>query len=274
MKAKFTFSIVLVAILSLLFSSNVQSNSYTGNSDLFLILKNNGTIPFDGYLKIRIQMDVPTSSTLEVTPANSPIFNSLVENYKVGSCKDGKVDVDIIIRGGSLKPYFQAQQGNGADVRIKIFTCDIITVDNISGVHQASGNGNNYSAARITKITALQGSEESNIQGISAAVGINVEAIRSEAVDGNSVVSSKSTGEIVLYPNPVTEGNLFIKGNDALVNGTLTIHNTLGATVLSTSVTSDQQVLEIPVDKLSKGVYYARIQTTSGLVIKKFNVTR
>lgn len=274
MKANSTFSVMLVAILSLLFSANVHSNSYTGNSDLFLILKNNGTVPFDGDLKVRIQMDVPTSSTLQVTPANSPIFNNIVESYKVGACKDGKVDVDIIIRGGSLKPHFQAQQENGADVRIKIFTCDIITVDNISGVHQASGSGNNYSAARITKITAVNGSEETNIQGISSAIGLNVETIRNEAVEADAVGASKSTGEIVLYPNPVTEGNLFIKGNDALVNGTLTIHNALGATVLSTAVNAEQSVVEIPVEKLSKGVYYARIQTTSGLVIKKFNVTR
>lgn len=274
MKAKSTFSVMLVAILSLLFSANVQSNGYTGNSDLFLILKNNGTIPFDGDLKVRIQMDVPTSSTLEVTPANSPVFHNVVESYKVGSCKDGKVDVDIIIRGGSLKPLFQAQQGSGSDVRIKIFTCDIITVDNISGVHQASGDGNNYSAARITKITTAENFEDTNVHGMSTAIGLNVEAIRNEPIQSEPIVTNKSNAEVVLYPNPVTDGNLFIKGNDILVNGTLSIHNALGATVLSTSVSSDQQVLEIPVDKLSKGVYYARIQTTSGLVIKKFNVTR
>lgn len=270
MKANSTFSVMLVAILSLLFSANVQSNSYTGNSDLFLVLKNNGSIPFDSDLKIRIQLDVPESSTLEVSPANSPIFNNIVESYKVGSCKDGKVDVDIIIRGGSLRPMFDANQG-GSDVRIKIFDCDIITVDNISGVHQATGNGNNYSAARVTKITALQGSGDSNLQGMSLAIGINAETIRTEAVQADGLILNK---EVVLYPNPVTEGSLFIKGNDVLVNGMLTIHNALGATVSSTLVKADQSVIEIPVDKLSKGVYYARVQTTSGLVIKKFNVTR
>jgi hypothetical protein len=273
MKVKSTFSVMLVAILSLIFSANVQSNSYTGNSDLFLVLKNNGTIPFNGNLKVRIQMDVPTASTLEVTPANTPVFHNVVESYKVGSCKDGKVDVDIIIRGGSIRPMFQANQG-GSEVRIKIFDCDIITVDNISGVHQASGNGNNYSAARVTKITAIEGSEESNLEGMSAAVAVNVEAIRTESLQGESVVSNKPTAEVVLYPNPVTDGVLFIKGNDVLVDGTLTVHNALGATVVSIMVTSDQSILEIPVDKLSKGVYYARIQTSSGLVIKKFNVTR
>ena len=129
-------------------------------------------------------------------------------------------------------------------------------------------------AARITKITSAQDSEESNIQGMSSAIGLNVEAIRNEVVQAEPVLPNKSVAEVVLYPNPVTDGSLFIKGNEILVNGTLTIHNALGATVSSITVTSDEQLLEIPVDKLSKGVYYARIQTLSGLVIKKFNVTR
>jgi hypothetical protein len=109
---------------------------------------------------------------------------------------------------------------------------------------------------------------------MSTAIAVNVEAIRTESLQGESVVSNKPTAEVVLYPNPVTDGVLFIKGNDVLVDGTLTVHNALGATVVSIMVTSDQSILEIPVDKLSKGVYYARIQTSSGLVIKKFNVTR
>jgi hypothetical protein len=78
----------------------------------------------------------------------------------------------------------------------------------------------------------------------------------------------------VLFPNPVSDGILNIKGNDLLVAGAVTIHNAIGATVASIKITGEEQVVQCTLENLSKGVYYARINTNSGLVIKKFNVIR
>lgn len=268
MKAKSTFSAMLLAILSMLFSATVQAN----NSDLYLILRNDGSIPTDRDFKVVVQLNIPQSSTLQISPANSQVFSDVVGSFKTGSCKDGKVDVDIIIRGGSLKPIINAGIEQD-EIKLKLFVCEVITVDNISGVYQASGNGNSSNVARIIRTSVDAASENEGNSGISAIPTLNQNSIRAE-LSSASVLNTKSTGEVVLFPNPVSDGFLNIKGNDALIAGPLSIHNALGATVTSIVVFEGEQMLQIPVDKLAKGVYYVRLQTVSGLVIKKFNVTR
>jgi hypothetical protein len=269
MKAKSTFSAMLLAILSMLFSATVQAN----NSDLYLILKNDGSIPTDRDFRVVVQLNIPQSTFLQVSPANTQAFGDVVGSFKTGSCKDGKVDVDIIIRGGSLKPIINAGI-NEDEIKIKLFVCEVITVDNISGVYQASGSGNASNVARVLKTSVDVSSESEGTSGISSIPILGQNAIRAELFSSAASSNAKSTAELVLFPNPVTDGFLNIKGNETLVAGVLSIHNALGATVSTVMVSEGEQLLQIPVDKLAKGVYYARVQTVSGLVIKKFNVTR
>jgi len=273
MKFKSTFSVMLATILSLLFSVTVQAENYTSNSELFIILKNNGSIPMDRDFHLMIQIDVPQSSTLQLSPNNPLVFNDLVESFKTGSCKDGKVDVDIIIRGGSIKPIINGNTSD-EDIKIKLFVCEVITVDNISGVYQASGSGNAGHAARVLKTTAEVQANIEDSNGISSIPVIDQSSIRAELIPTASVTNIRTSDELVLFPNPVSDGILNIKGNDLLVAGAVTIHNALGATVASIKITGEEQVVQCTLENLSKGVYYARINTNSGLVIKKFNVIR
>jgi len=273
MKFKSTFSVMLATILSLLFSVTVQAENYTSNSELFIILKNNGSIPMDRDFHLTIQIDVPQSSTLQLSPNNPLVFNDLVESFKTGSCKDGKVDVDIIIRGGSIKPIINGNTSD-EDIKIKLFVCEVITVDNISGVYQASGSGNAGHAARVLKTTAEVQANTGDSNGISSIPVIDQSSIRAELIPTASVTNVRTSDELVLFPNPVSDGILNIKGNDLLVAGAVTIHNALGATVASIKITGEEQVVQCTLENLSKGVYYARINTNSGLVIKKFNVIR
>ena len=273
MKFKSTFSVTLATILSLVFSATIQAANYTGNSDLFIILKNNGSIPMDRDFHLTIQIDVPQSSTLQLSPSNPLVFDNVVGSFKVGSCKDGKVDVDIIIRGGSLKPIINGNTSD-EDVKIKLFVCEVITVDNISGVYQASGSGSSGHAARVLKTTTQVEVNSGESNELSSIPLVDQNAVRAELFSAEATTRNRIPEDVVLYPNPVTDGILYVKGNDILVAGVVTIHNALGATVASMTITGDEQVVQCPLENLSKGVYYARINTNSGLVIKKFNVIR
>lgn len=273
MKFKSTFSAMLVAILSLVFSATIQAANYSGNSDLFIILKKDGTVPMDRDFHVTIQIDVPQSSTLQLSPSNPLVFDNVVGSFKTGSCKDGKVDVDIIIRGGSLKPIINGNTSD-EDVKIKLFVCEVITVDNISGVYQASGSGSAGHAARVLKTTSQVDVNSGSSNSLSSIPLIDQNAVRAELIPTASTTSNRTSEDVVLFPNPVTEGILNINGNDLLVAGAVTIHNALGATVASMNITGDEQVVQFPLENLSKGVYYARIKTNSGLLIKKFNVVR
>lgn len=273
MKIKSTFSVMFATILSLAFSATIQAANYTGNSDLFIVLKKDGTVPMDRDFHVTIQIDVPQSSTFQLSPSNPLVFDNVVGSFKVGSCKDGKVDVDIIIRGGSLKPIINGNTSD-EDVKIKLFVCEVITVDNISGVYQASGSGSTGHAARVLKTTTQVEVNSGDSNELSSIPLIDQNAVRAELFSTEANTSNKTSEDVVLYPNPVNDGILNIKGNDVLVSGAVTIHNALGATVATMNITGDEQVVQFPLENLSKGVYYARINTNSGLVIKKFNVIR
>jgi hypothetical protein len=273
MMFKSTFSVLFAAILSLVFSASIQAANYTGNSDLFIILKKDGTVPMDRDFHVTVQIDVPQSSTFQLSPSNPLVFENVVGSYKTGSCKDGKVDVDIIIRGGSLKPIINGNTSD-EDVKIKLFVCEVITVDNISGVYQASGSGSTGHAARVSKTTTHVEVNSGESNGLSSIPVVDQNAVRAELFPTVANTIGRTTEDVVLYPNPVTDGVLNINGNDVLVAGAVTIHNALGATVASMNITGDEQVVQFPLENLSKGVYYARIKTNDGLLIKKFNVIR
>jgi hypothetical protein len=61
---------MFATILSLAFSATIQAANYTGNSDLFIVLKKDGTVPMDRDFHVTIQIDVPQSSTFQLSPSN------------------------------------------------------------------------------------------------------------------------------------------------------------------------------------------------------------
>lgn len=262
----------LFAALFVAMSSGI---SYAGNgngqSDLCLVIRKDGTFQLNNDFLLTVQIDVPAQATLQVSEVITP-YGDIVESYSTRKSKDGKVDVDIIIRGGSLNPFIAQSQQN-EEVKIKVFVIEYITVDNISGVFQASGSNSAATSARITLIDHVLGSEESTNESNSIELP-SENTIRVQLDNHSTSGISARTSEVALFPNPATDGFVNLQCFDGIAQGSISIHNALGSVVVQHPVSAGATTVQIPVSGLSKGVYFARVQTTTGLVVKKFNISQ
>jgi len=92
-----------------------------------------------------------------------------------------------------------------------------------------------------------------------------------DSASTNGVQNLKPDGSgINIYPNPANTG-LNISLDNAPVNGTLEIYNTIGEIVYQSSISGKTMV--IPTSQWSDGMYAVRVSTDVGTISKSFVVS-
>jgi len=74
--------------------------------------------------------------------------------------------------------------------------------------------------------------------------------------------------DIILYPNPVTD-TVILKNPSNLVINTIKISDILGTNVLNIDTSNSSSTIDINLDGLSSGVYFIKINTENGVILKK-----
>ncbi|MCL2417507.1 MAG: Ig-like domain-containing protein, partial [Bacteroidales bacterium] len=81
----------------------------------------------------------------------------------------------------------------------------------------------------------------------------------------SAIIDLEHGGTIKLYPNPVTNGRLFVEISEGLDGQIIQIHDLAGRLVLTQVATHPQ--MEINVSHLGQGVYIVRIGNTSTRIV-------
>lgn len=189
---------------------------------------------------------------------------------------DGRVDVDIIIRNIIVD---QIDLIPGVVVippktPVHLFDIEIITVDNISGIKQSDNTptqGSELAKISSFEITHVSGSDLYSPANNPASIGEGNQT--HNQLTSRPVFESVPSGDISLYPVPVMDGNL----NVSVPAGfgrihSASIHNMLGARVKQISPSVNGGLMQISTSELSQGVYFLRMKTDAGEVVKKFNI--
>jgi len=211
-----------------------------------------------------LQVVVPEGIQLSVSADGKLVIDGVVQ---AAGRSDGKIDVDIIIRDngqaipieGNAPVVNNPHSGNTAFVLGEI-DVQVITVDNISGVYEVNPSQPVNMQARIFD---RFGNE------------ISIAEVELAEVDSQVILDRmKAEPELVVFPNPAPDGifNLQIKG--AKITGTVAVHNALGAMVAQLPPASFMEASEVRLEHLAKGVYYIKVPTTEGELIKKIQITR
>jgi hypothetical protein len=256
-----------------------DNNPQASVTELYLSIPNDGKISANTVLTLKTQITASSGTR------SAQIVNNLDNRGKNNDArelffKDGKVDVDIIIRGSEIAPLLSPFVETPV-VKVKIASIiSYITVDNISGVFQSNetGVGNNGIATRLVDIH-LEGAdtEETSNTGSSAAFSIELEPGNLQNYAHLIHQNSRITGsDVLLYPNPAVGGNFFIDVKAGLVQiKSIEVFNSLGSLVYSSNnpfISGGQLKMNLP--EVPAGVYFARVLTSNGDVVKKFNITR
>jgi len=222
-------------------------------------------------LFVRIQVDfdevISQTNRLESYPG--------VEVLRQNIRKDGKIDVDIIIKTEFFVYDPITHQNANGPVRISLFDVEVITVDNISGV-QSSQGGNEHINARIIEIKPLDQASEK--PGDANAKPITQESINELAEEANAPKPRNAremlSQQYILYPNPVLGGNISLKGfSDDEHVSSIKIFNALGVFVKNIPVQFvNNGTVQASVNDLPSGIYFLRMHTAKGEIVKRFNI--
>jgi hypothetical protein len=268
MNRSFSFKLVLVfiAVFQTLFlaaSSNTESNS-----TVYLTLLNDGRFDASSDLHVRFQIESQTRfQKMEVY--SSQANNSVLTNQ----LKDGKVDVDIIIRGGTLTPLLLPYSIKPS-IRIEIADVHFITVDNISGVYQGNVEPQQNNEIHFTKLHVFTGDETATeTNSIQAKIDYSSPLVQTQISQQNKV---NAISDLLVYPNPVQDGNLFIQIPESLQNNvSISICNVLGALVKRVqSEPTLSSPVHVDLSGLNPGIYFVRVQSGQMEIVKKFNINR
>ncbi|MCB0819230.1 MAG: T9SS type A sorting domain-containing protein [Bacteroidetes bacterium] len=284
MKRSFTLLKGLALVAAVLFSFNskaaegCETSSGSSVTEIFLTVPNDGTISASTILTLKTELSAANGErSAQIIQNFSPEGKETTERSV--SFKDGKVDVDIIIRGSDLQPFLRPVYTEPV-VKVRIASIiSYITVDNISGVMTAGETGTGSSGI-ASRILDLHVSVEENSVEISdqAFAAFSLESHPGNLSDYQfSARKPRLTeADVVLYPNPAAGGNFNINMNnsDAIIES-IQVFNTIGSLVYSnSSKMSSKGVLKMNLSDAPAGVYFIRITTDQGEIVKKFNITR
>jgi hypothetical protein len=215
---------------------------------------------------LKLQVEAPAGTQLFLTSAGKFWVNGN-ETASLTVRTDGKIDVDIIIREDiqaipidGNQPIGDSPQDGEAAMVFGDIDIQVITVDNISGVFETNSN---QSASMQARLFDAWGNEISSTQ---------LHVLQNETQTAAAAIDADP--ELVVYPNPAPEGvfNLQIRG--AKINGLVAVHNALGALVAQLPPGTFAEASEVNLDHLPKGIYYLKVPTTEGELIKKFQITQ
>ncbi|MFM2286176.1 MAG: Secretion system C-terminal sorting domain [Bacteroidota bacterium] len=274
MKRSYFKGLVLVAIAALQSFSLLAGSEQTWSSPVFVTLPNDGS--FDTNKDLHVNMQIASDQRIDAIEILHPKGSANDNEVRTSYFKDGKVDVDIIIRGGIVRPMMRPFNAN-ASIRIQLFTIKYITVDNISGVFEANTNPTTDVTPRLSNIVIFNGDTPitNETEGLGAQLHMATPVM--EARSGVSVnASSVNASDLTLYPNPVRDGNLFVRVPESMgsVNN-ISVMNAVGGLVKQLRPDATYgSAIEIDLNGLSAGVYFVRIHAATGDIVKKFNIAR
>ena len=277
MNQKFTLRFGMMLSSALFFAATAFVNAAERNQDVsapvLLTLPNDGSIKANTDIIVHATFDASTSvRNIEIEGIQG---GSTPTEVRASKMKDGKVDVDIIIRGGTVLPYLSPFVVTPS-ISIKVATIHYITVDNISGVFQSDANPSTDVFSRLIQVELFdeQSNEPSIILTSSSSLGTGTLSLNQS--QSNQVYDKQVSEETVLFPNPVANQTLNIKlGAQISGTNTIRIFNALGALVYEERIANrDARLFTIELPVLPAGVYFARIQTSSSEIVKKFNISR
>ncbi|MEX1188757.1 MAG: T9SS type A sorting domain-containing protein [Bacteroidia bacterium] len=279
MKKSFTLQLrmlvlaAFVSVFSLNAETSICSSEGTISHDIFLTVPNNGTIERSSTIKIKVQFDLPQSArNIQILDTPSPLVKQPLARSV--NLKDGKVDVDIIIRGSDIFPFLNPTiQTSQNQSRIHVGVISYITVDNISGVFESNDtNPTGDIASRLVSVEVLDDSEPTGNSGNTSSM-FAIEA--SSGVYQTQSVSAtiKTSSDFVLYPNPIRDNSFNIKSINGEFKATsISIFNALGSLVYQENINADISNYRIQLPVVPSGVYFVRINSLGSEVVKKFNL--
>jgi hypothetical protein len=274
MKSRFSFLYRLLPAALMLFGFALKAGSNT-STDVMMVWPSNYQIPAGTLLHIKLDMDTRSAACTQLLSGNVH-FSPIVETVRTQSVREGRVDVDIIIRGDYLMEGLMADPMGSQNGSVKFslfdFEHDVITVDNISGVMQSSGN-NTHINARITEILIEQPGDAPHpmeVSGKNREQVISSVQIQSSLPEAARAVQTETT----LYPNPVSSGMLHLAVAGSFTASRVEVVNALGAVLYTVSANATSNRIDIPTESLSKGIYFLRYQMDGKDQVKRFMVTR
>lgn len=261
----FKLLLVFVATFQSLFS--VASSNYVSQTKVYLTFMNDGRYDASSDLHVSFQLESVTRfQRLEITTSNTS--NTITTSQQ----KDGKVDVDIIIRGGDLVPLLLPYSLKPT-IRVEILDINFITVDNISGVFQGNVEPQINNEIRFNELHVYSDDETSN-----DANNYHAKLDYSSTNSANQLSNHKSStiSDLLVYPNPVSDGNLFLQIPESFQNNvSISICNVLGALVKRVQSGSNlSNPIYIDLSGLNPGIYFVRVQSGQTEIVKKFNINR
>ena len=146
----------------------------------------------------------------------------------------------------------------------------ILTWDEVENAHSYFVYCNDVEIANITETTYLVENLDANKEYCYTvtAMGIDSESDPSEeacaTTEGESL--AENTSYLNIFPNPVSD-NLSITTNQNITE--VNIYNILGVTVYNEQCTMNEQ-LDINVSDFNEGVYFIKVKTENGEIVKRF----
>ena len=262
----FKLLLVIIAVFQTLFiaaSSNTESNS-----TVYLTLLNDGR--FDASTDLHVRFQIESQLRFQKIEVNSTQANNSIRTSQL---KDGKVDVDIIIRGGELTPLLLPYSVKPS-IRIEIIDVHFITVDNISGVYQGNVEPHLNNEINFTKLHVFTGDETATeTNSLQAKLDYSIPLVQTQITQQNKV---NTVSDLLVYPNPVQDGNLFLQIPESLQNNvSISISNVLGAMVKRVQTESNfSNPVHVDLSGLNPGIYFVRVQSGQTEIVKKFNINR
>ena len=283
MKTKTTLLLLLAMILGGAFTARLEAKG--NNTSVCLMWPKSLSVPVDAEVHLRLRFDDGLAQNmrpdLKLTPGH-PAVSEVVTR----TAKDGRVDVDIIIRGDILQLELNRFQNNAdpsnQSVVIQVFEIDPITVDNISGVFETSP-GNEQHNARITDVNLIPNTEEESTStaylAVASAVAATVSPVVQMTQSAGTTTSfagkpSRNTVDIQLFPNPVQSGIVTLQTNGQLSGQQVQIFNALGAIVAEKTISVGEQTVQLNTDGLVSGIYFVRFELDGKQQVRKLQVKR
>jgi hypothetical protein len=270
----FLFAAFLISAFNTLSGAERTRNLSTS---LYLTIPNDGSIKRNCQLVVHAQIEKSANvKSIEVVGMDGVTTTKVRSTFQ----KDGKVDVDIIIRDNTFLPYLYPYSVSPTS-NIRIATINYITVDNISGVFQTNTNPTNDVASRLFDVTVVGGENQigsnTNLPSTQAWLGTGDITVQSESTSQiSSELKAISNESISLYPNPIRDNILNLSfGNRATAINGFRVFNAVGAVVYQDLTKQEiNGIYTVQLPNLPAGVYFVRIATGTNEIVKKFNITR
>jgi hypothetical protein len=254
----------------------VSANKESGSFPIVLTIPNTVKTSTSSIIHVHANVGLPQGVQIRQFTPSAPKGIEEPISIRTTSARDGKVDVDIIIRTEYYSSKFQPFT-NEPNVRIEVGIMSFITVDNISGVFQ-NGSDVGQNPANLQDVTVFINEDNDENQtgnNITNESSLNLGDFQLNEINSIQPVRNQFA-EITLFPNPVNGSLLNIASKSEFDGITeIAIHNAIGNLVKkqNTNQNIGNTALQVDVDELSSGIYFLTISNASGKTVRKFTVT-